>query len=63
MMQNIDKFAARQARPIFINTRSNRSHMSYRGVLKILAEFKELVLESLFNKVEGLRPVPTGVFL
>ena len=40
MMQNIDKFAARQTGLILTNTRSSRSRMLCRiGVLKNLAKF------------------------
>ena len=44
MMQNINKFAARQTRPILTDTRSSHSHMSYKigvliDVLKNLAKF------------------------
>ena len=57
MMQNVDKFAARQTRSIVTNTRSSRSHMLYKtGVLKYLAKFTEKHLcWSLFNKDVGLR--------
>ena len=42
MMENIDKFAARQIRPILTNTRNSHSHMLYRiRVLKNLTKFKE----------------------
>ena len=42
MMKNIDKFAARQTRPILTNTRNSHSHMLYKiGALKNLAKFKE----------------------
>ena len=73
MMQNIDKFATCQIRPIFTNTRSSASHMLCKiGVLKNLAKFTEKtpVLESLFNEGVGLRPLTllkrhssTSVFL
>ena len=58
-MKNMDKFAARQTRPILTNARSSRSHMLYKtSVLKNLTKFTKeaLVLESLFNKVVDLRP-------
>ena len=55
-MQNIDKFAARQTRPILTNTRSSRSYMLYKiGALKNLAKFTEKhMCWSLFSN----RPVP-----
>ena len=58
MMQNIDKFAACQARSILTDARNSRSHMLYKiGVLNSRKiHGKKLVLESLFNKGAGLRP-------
>ena len=59
MMENIDKFAARQTRPILTNTRSSRLHVLYKiGVLKNLAKIhgQTPVLEFLFNKGAALRP-------
>ena len=42
MMQNIDKFAARQTGPIFTNIRSSRSYLLYKiGGLKNLEKFTE----------------------
>ena len=51
MMKNIDKFAARQTRPILTNTRKSHSHMLYKiGVLKNLPKFTEKHLPwSLFS--------------
>ena len=41
-MENIDKFAARQTRPILTNTRSSRLLVLYKiGVLKNLAKFTD----------------------
>ena len=42
MMKNIDKFAARQAKPVLANTRNRHSHVLYKiDALKNLAKFKE----------------------
>ena len=57
MMKNIDKFAARQTRPILTNTRNGHSHMLYKiGVLKNLAKFKEkrLYWSVVFNRPTAL---------
>ena len=62
MMQNIDKFAARQTRPILTNTRSSRNihqRCSLRkGVLINFAIFtrKHLCQSLFFNEVTGLCP-------
>ena len=50
-MKNIDKFEARQTRPILTNTRNRHSNMLYKtGVLKNLAKFTEKHLRwSLFS--------------
>ena len=62
MMQNIDKFAARQTRPILTNTRSSRSSHQRcslrKGVLINFAVFtgKHLCQSLFFNEITGLSP-------
>ena len=51
MMKNIDKFAARQTRPILTNTRNSHSHMLY----------KKVVLKK-YRKNQGKTPVLESYF-
>ena len=54
MMQNINKFAARQTRPVLTNTRSSRSHMLFKiGVLKNLAKLHGNTCWSRFSNRHG----------
>ena len=55
MMKNIDKFAARQTRPIPTNIRNSHLHTLYKiGVLKNLAKFTQKHLcWSLFSNRPG----------